>query len=75
MRNRWASLEPYVDAERFDAVSTNLMIQEREAKWWRDASVAYFQSISKRPLPEGYAPPEKTLEYYRSLKFPYAPGI
>ncbi|MDC7676589.1 alpha-glucuronidase family glycosyl hydrolase [Asticcacaulis machinosus] len=74
MRNRWASLKPYVDAERFDAVATNLMIQEREAKWWRDASVAYFQSVSKRPLPEGYAPPEKTLDYYRSLKFPYAPG-
>jgi alpha-glucuronidase len=74
MRNRWASLKPYVDADRFDAVATNLMIQEREAKWWRDASVAYFQSISKRPLPQGYTAPEKTLEYYKSLKFPYAPG-
>ncbi|WKL58341.1 alpha-glucuronidase family glycosyl hydrolase [Asticcacaulis sp. ZE23SCel15] len=74
MRNRWASLKPYVDAERFDTVATNLMIQEREARWWRDASVAYFQSISKRPLPAGYAAPEKTLDYYRSLKFPYAPG-
>ncbi|WP_229807538.1 alpha-glucuronidase family glycosyl hydrolase [Asticcacaulis endophyticus] len=74
MRNRWASLKPYVDADRFEAVATNLMIQEREARWWRDASVAYFQSISKRPLPAGYSAPEKTLEYYRSLKFPYAPG-
>ena len=32
-------------------------IQEQEAQWWRDACIAYFQTFSERPLPEGFAPP------------------
>ena len=52
-----------------------LAIQAKEAKWWRDTSLAYFQVFSGMPIPEGYAAPEHALEYYRSLEFPYAPGI
>jgi len=74
MRRTWAGLERYVDAERFAQVSSFLAIQEREAQWWRDACIAYFQTFSKRPLPPGVAPPAHPLEYYQQLKFPYAPG-
>jgi alpha-glucuronidase len=74
MRGTWNGLAPYVDAERHAQVAAFLGIQEKEAKWWRDASIAYFQTFSQRPLPAGYAPPEKTLEYYESLDFPFAPG-
>jgi alpha-glucuronidase len=75
MRRTWASLRPYVDPQRFEETATFLGIQEKEARWWRDASVAYFQSLSKRPLPEGSPAPEHSLEYYKSLSFPEAPGI
>ncbi|MEA3179543.1 MAG: alpha-glucuronidase [Gammaproteobacteria bacterium] len=74
MRKTWAGLDQYVDAERYAQISAFLAIQEREAKWWRDASIAYFQTFSHRPLPAGYAPPEHDLQYYESLCFPYAPG-
>ena len=74
MRNTWQGLAPFVDAERHYEVAAFLKIQEQEAKWWRDASIAYFQTFSKRPLPAGFAPPEHSLEYYKSLEFPYAPG-
>jgi len=74
MRTTWASLEGKVDAERHAQVAAFLGIQEKEAQWWRDASIAYFQTISGRPLPAGEAAPAHTLEYYRSLEFPYAPG-
>ena len=74
MQQTWAAMKPYVDPERFAAVSANLSIQAREAKWWRDASIAYFQSKSGLPLPAGVAPPEHDLDYYKSLQFPYAPG-
>jgi alpha-glucuronidase len=74
MAATWASMRPYVDAERFRLVSENLEVQVREARWWRDASIAYFRSRSNLPLPAGVAPPEKPLSYYESLKFPYAPG-
>ena len=74
MQTAWATMQPYVDPDRFAAVSANLKIQRREAKWWRDACIAYFQSVSKRPLPAGYAAPELTLDQYRAMSFPYAPG-
>lgn len=43
MSDIWETLKPYVDAERFENVAINLRIQIREAKWWRDACIAYFQ--------------------------------
>jgi len=74
MRKTWAGLADYVDPERYRQVSAFLAIQEKEARWWRDASIAYFQTFSNRPLPAGYAAPEHDLQYYESLCFPYAPG-
>ncbi len=74
MRRTWASLEPRIDRERFGQVAAFLAIQEEEARWWRDASIAYFLSVSRRPLPKGHAPPAHGLDHYKSLRFPYAPG-
>ena len=74
MRATWARQAPYVDKERFEQVATFLAIQEKEARWWRDACLAYFSSVSHHPLPQGYAAPEHSLEYYQALQFPYVPG-
>lgn len=74
MRATWEGLRPMIDAERFAQTQTFLDIQQKEAQWWRDASIAYFQSIAKRPLPAGAAPPPESLEAYKMRKFPYAPG-
>ncbi len=74
MQGTWASLRGRVDADRHEQVAAFLKIQRREAQWWRDASVAYFQSISGRPLPAGEAPPPHPLAYYQALQFPSAPG-
>ena len=74
MRAHWSQLGAFVDAERYEDVAEFLAIQEREARWWRDAMLAYFQSISRRPFPPGTPPPEHTLAQYEALSFPYAPG-
>ena len=74
MRKTWDGLSGKIDPERHAQVATFLAIQEKEAQWWRDASIAYFQTFSQRPLPEGYAAPEHPLDYYESLEFPFAPG-
>ena len=74
MRKTWSGLGAYVDPERHAQVASFLAIQQQEAQWWRDACIAYFQTFAQRPLPAGYAAPERTLEYYQSLEFPYAPG-
>jgi len=74
MRAQWQALEPLIDAERFDKTARLLRVQEREAQWWRDASIAYFRSVSGRPLPEGVKPPAHSLEHYTSIEYPRAPG-
>jgi len=74
MRKTWAGLAAFVDPERYAQIAAFLAIQEQEAKWWRDASIAYFQSLSRRPLPEGFAPPDHSLQYYEALCFPFVPG-
>jgi alpha-glucuronidase len=74
MRKTWDEVGPLVDAERREQVATFLRIQEKEAMWWRDACVAYFQTFSQQPIPSGAPPPEHSLDYYKSLSFPYAPG-
>lgn len=74
MRATWARLAGEVDAQQHGEVPAFLIIQEKEAKWWRDASIAYFQSVSKRPLPAGTVPPEHRLELYKALDFPNALG-
>ncbi|MFC0772006.1 alpha-glucuronidase family glycosyl hydrolase [Terrimonas alba] len=74
MQQQWNLLEKYLDAERFRQVKMLLAIQEQEAVWWRNACLLYFQSFSGMPIPGKYEQPGKTLEYYKKLKFPYAPG-
>jgi alpha-glucuronidase len=74
MQRSWAAMRPYVDADRFTEVTADLAIQHREAQWWRDACIAYFQSLSRLPLPAGYAPPAHDLAWYEAIRTPYAPG-
>jgi alpha-glucuronidase len=74
LRRQWAGLAGKVDAERYEQVAAFLAIQQEEARWWRDASIAYWQSVNRLPLPAGAQPPEHPLDWYRALSFPYAPG-
>jgi alpha-glucuronidase len=74
MRAEWSTLEPYVDAERYAEVRAFLAIQQREAGWWRDATLAYFQNVSQQPFPAGFAPPSHSLAEYESVSEPYFQG-
>ncbi|MEP6848908.1 MAG: hypothetical protein ABI999_08620 [Acidobacteriota bacterium] len=66
-RKDWASLKGSIDPERYAAVSKKLAIQERDSIWWKDASLSYFQSLSKIPLPQGVEKPQRTLEEYKKI--------
>jgi alpha-glucuronidase len=74
MRRQWDSLKTQVDAGRWDKTATYLAIQEREARWWRDASLAYWTSVNGLPLPAGTLPPPHDLAWYKARTSPYAPG-
>lgn len=75
LKKQWESVEEHIDQERFNQVWMHLQIQEKEAKWWRDACLTYFKTFSKMPFPSYLPPPEHDLDYYQSLRYPYAPGI
>ena len=75
MQSQWASLEGKIDKVRFEQVSMLLTIQEKEAVWWKDACMLYFQTFSKKEWPDFLEPAQKELEYYKNLRFPFAPGI
>jgi alpha-glucuronidase len=75
MQKKWNSVKNNVDPERYRMVEDFLHIQEKEAVWWRDACLSYFQSYSRMPIPEGVEKPQFSLEHYKNLSFPYAPGI
>ncbi|MDW7690722.1 alpha-glucuronidase family glycosyl hydrolase [Flammeovirgaceae bacterium SG7u.111] len=75
MRKQWDEVKPLVDDERHAEVATFLKIQEKEARWWRNACLLYFQTFSGKSFPKNIEQPEGELSYYKSLVFPYAPGI
>lgn len=47
----WAPMEKYIDPERFRDIQHRLKIQTRDAVWWKDACLLYFQQFSKQPIP------------------------
>ncbi len=65
-RVAWSKLEGVIDAERHAAIAQKMAIQERDAVWWRDACLLYFQTFAKRPLPSGVEQPAKTLADYKA---------
>ena len=75
MQETWRMVEGEIDEERYEQVSDFLAIQRKEAEWWRDSSLLYFQSFSGKPLPPGVEKPAHPLEHYMKIEHPYAPGI
>jgi alpha-glucuronidase len=73
-RKTWRGLSGEVDPRRYRLTADFLAIQQQDAEWWRDASIAYFQSISHLPLPQGVAAPPETLAHYEAFCIPYVEG-
>jgi alpha-glucuronidase len=66
MRRTWDAVADLTDKFRFEQVRALLEIQEREARWWRNACLLYFQTFARRPLPDGLPPLEGALQEYRA---------
>jgi alpha-glucuronidase len=65
----WDANQSQVDVRRFDEVKQKLAIQEKEAIWWRDACLLYFQTFSRRPIPAELEQPVHQLDQLKMLKF------
>jgi alpha-glucuronidase len=57
-----------MDPERYAEMQRFLAIQAREARWWRDANLAYVQSFSRQPMPAGYEPLAHPFVFYLALR-------
>lgn len=64
----WDMMEQLVDPERFRHVQSRLKIQSRDAVWWKDACLLYFQTYSKRPIPFDIERPVHELEDLMRIK-------
>jgi alpha-glucuronidase len=69
----WSSLAGTIDQERFEEARANLEKEVAEARWWRDASLLYWQTFSKLPIPAEYEQPAHSLEFYEHLRCPTDP--
>ena len=64
----WDKMKPYVDSERWEHVRQKLVIQESDARWWRDACIQYFQEFSGLPVSAEFEQPERPLEELKAIK-------
>jgi alpha-glucuronidase len=74
MQRAWDGQRGRIDDERWSEVKMLLAIQERDAVWWRNACLLYFQTFSRQPLPRGSEAPDHTLDYYEKIQLYYVPG-
>lgn len=66
----WDKVESLIDAERFRDVQSRLKTQLRDAVWWKDACLLYFQEFSKLPIPYGIERPIHELEELKKIVLP-----
>jgi len=64
----WDKAEPYIDAQRFSEIQSKLRIQARDAVWWKDACLLYFQTYSKRQIPYDIERPVYDLDDLKKIK-------
>lgn len=75
MQRLWDSLTERVDAARFEHVRSLLAIQEKDARWWHDSCILYFQTFSGLPIPPEVEQPTESLEALMAITHYFVPGI
>lgn len=66
----WDRAEKFIDAERFKDVQSRLKVQARDAVWWKDACLLYFQEFSGLPIPYYIERPIHELNDLKKIKLP-----
>lgn len=64
----WDQMQPYIDEQRFSEVKSKLEIQSKDAVWWKDACLLYFQTFSKLPIPSDIEQPRHKLDDLKKIK-------
>lgn len=64
----WDRMESSIDGERFRHVQSRLKIQSRDAVWWKDACLLYFQTYSGKPIPYDIERPVHELDDLKKIR-------
>lgn len=54
--NTWQQMKPYIDGDRYQSMLWRFQRQARDAWWWHDACILYFQQFSHLPIPADITP-------------------
>lgn len=68
MRQRWAAAQTYVDPELYRDVAERLVVQARDAEWWKDGCLLYFGQFSRMPWPADVAAPVHSLDTLKAVR-------
>ncbi|MBO4663641.1 MAG: alpha-glucuronidase [Bacteroidaceae bacterium] len=68
MLRKWNSTEPYIDTRLFNDIQEKMHIQVRDAEWWKDACLNYFQTFSHQPIPATTEPPVHSLNEVKRVR-------
>ena len=64
----WEKVGKYVDSYRYQCVYDRLVRQAKDAIWWRDATMLYFQQYSGMEIPADCTQPQHTLDELRRFR-------
>lgn len=64
----WDKMKGYVDKDRFEDIQRRFKIQSRDAVWWRDACLLYFQTFSNMEIPEQMERPVHDLKQMKEFQ-------
>ena len=67
MLRMWNSTEGNIDSRLFNDIQEKMHIQVRDAEWWKDACLNYFQTFSKQPISDTTEPPVHSLNEVKKI--------
>ena len=68
MQRDWDRCQGQVDAEVFADIQRRLRVQTRDAQWWKDGCLLYFQTFSGLPFPDDVESAVHDLDKLRAIK-------
>ena len=71
MKAQWELVKDAIDPEIHAAIAAKFDIQVKDAIWWKDACLDYFQTWSKMPYPADVEPSQHNLEDLKKTMLPY----
>ena len=68
MQKLWEQAEGCVPDDIFNDIRQRLQTQARDAAWWKDACLLYFQTFSRQAFPDFVEPPTHTLDELKAVR-------